>query len=130
VTVAIEGVRVTPFVCYDLRFPEPFRFAAKETDLFAVVANWPDARREHWRTLLRARAIENLAYVAGLNRVGEGGKLRYAGDSALVYPWGETLVEGDATDRVLLGEVDPARVADARAKFPVLDDVRKEAYRR
>jgi len=130
VTVAIEGVRVTPFVCYDLRFPEPFRFAAKETDLFAVVANWPDARREHWRTLLRARAIENLAYVAGLNRVGEGGKLRYAGDSALVDPWGETLVEGDATDRVLFGDVDPARVADARAKFPVLDDVRKEAYRR
>jgi predicted amidohydrolase len=130
VTVTIEGVRVTPFVCYDLRFPEPFRFAAKETDLFAVVANWPDTRRDHWRTLLRARAIENLAYVAGLNRVGEGGKLRYAGDSALVDPWGETIVEGDASDRVLVGEVDPGKVAEARAKFPVLDDVRPTAYRR
>jgi predicted amidohydrolase len=130
VTVAIEGVRVTPFVCYDLRFPEPFRFAAKETDLFAVVANWPETRRAHWQTLLRARAIENLAYVAGLNRVGEGGKLRYAGDSALVDPWGETLVEGDASDRVLIGEVDPAKVAEARAKFPALNDVRPDAYRR
>jgi len=130
VTVEIDGVRVTPFVCYDLRFPEPFRFAAKETDLFAVVANWPDARREHWRTLARARAIENLAYVAAVNRVGEGGKLRYAGDSALVDPWGETLVEGDASDRVLVADVDPAKVAEARAKFPVLEDVRPQAYRR
>jgi predicted amidohydrolase len=130
VTVEIDGVRVTPFVCYDLRFPEPFRFAAKETDLFAVVANWPDARREHWRTLARARAIENLAYVAAVNRVGEGGKLRYAGDSAVIDPWGETMVEGDATDRVLVGDVDPAKVAEARARFPVLDDVRPEAYKR
>jgi predicted amidohydrolase len=130
VTVSIDGVRVTPFVCYDLRFPEPFRFAAKETDLFAVVANWPDARREHWRTLLRARAIENLAYVAGVNRVGDGGRLHYAGDSALIDPWGETLVEGDAADRVLTGNIDPGKVADARAKFPVLEDVRMEAYRR
>ena len=75
VTVAVEGVRVTPFVCYDLRFPEPFRLAAEETDLFAVVANWPEPPREAWRTLLRARAIENLCYVAGVNRVGEGGGL-------------------------------------------------------
>ena len=130
VTVTIEGARVTPFVCYDLRFPEPFRFAANETDLFVVVANWPDARREHWRTLLRARAIENLAYVAGVNRVGDGGRLHYAGDSALVDPWGETLAEGDGADRLLVGDVDPARVADARAKFPALGDVRPQAYRR
>ena len=130
VTVAIHDVRVTPFVCYDLRFPEPFRFAARETDLFAVLANWPDARREHWRTLLRARAIENLTYVAGVNRVGTGGKLRYTGDSALVDPWGETVLEGDDSDRVLVADVDPARVAEARAKFPVLEDVRPEAYRR
>src|SRR5437867_1072755 len=65
VTAEVEGVRVTPLVCYDLRFPEPFRAAAAETDLFVVVANWPDTRREHWRTLLRARAIEYQAYVGG-----------------------------------------------------------------
>jgi predicted amidohydrolase len=130
VTVEIDGVRVTPFVCYDLRFPEPFRFAARETDLYVVVANWPDARREHWQTLLRARAIENLAYVAGVNRVGDGGRLHYAGDSALIDPWGTTIVEGDASDHVLVGEVDPTAVSDARARFPVLDDVRPEAYQR
>ena len=130
VTVSVEGVRVTPFVCYDLRFPEPFRLAAEETDLFAVVANWPEARREHWRTLLRARAIENLCYVAGVNRVGEGGKLRYAGESVVVSPWGEVLVEGGPEEAVLFADIDPAVVRDARAKFPALTDRRPEAYRR
>ncbi len=130
VTVPVEGARVTPFVCYDLRFPEPFRLAADDTDLFAVVANWPEARREHWRTLLRARAIENLCFVAGVNRVGEGGKLRYAGDSVVVSPWGEVLVEGGAEDAVLFADVDPAAVREARAKFPALADRRPEAYRR
>lgn len=129
-TVSIEGVRVTPFVCYDLRFPEPFRLAAEETDLFALVANWPEARREHWRTLLRARAIENLAYVAGVNRAGEGGGLSYAGDSAVISPWGEVLVEGGSAEAVLLAEVDPGIVRDARAKFPALADRRPDAYRR
>lgn len=130
VTVAVEGLRVTPFVCYDLRFPEPFRLAAEETDLFAVVANWPEARRETWRTLLRARAIENLCYAAGVNRVGDGGGLHYAGDSAVISPWGEVLVEGSDREAVLVCEVDPAVVRDARAKFPALSDRRPEAYRR
>lgn len=130
VTVTLEGVRVTPFVCYDLRFPEPFRFAADDTDLFALVANWPEARRAHWSTLLRARAIENLCYVAGVNRVGEGGKLRYDGGSAIVSPWGEVLAEGGSKEEVLFAEIDPAVVRDARAKFPALADRRPEAYRR
>ncbi len=130
VTVDVEGLRVTPFICYDLRFPEPFRLAAEDTDLFAVVANWPDPRREHWRTLLRARAIENLCYVAGVNRVGEGGGLRYAGDSALISPWGVVLAEGSESEAVLVADVDPALVRDARAKFPALRDRRPEAYRR
>jgi len=130
VTVGVEGVRVTPFVCYDLRFPEPFRLAAAETDLFALVANWPEARRDAWRTLLRARAIENLCYVAGVNRAGEGGGLHYAGDSAVISPWGEVLVEGGAAEAVLFAEVDPAAVRSAREKFPALEDRRPEAYRR
>ena len=130
VTVDVEGVRVTPFVCYDLRFPEPFRLAAADTDLFAIVANWPDGRRDAWRTLLRARAIENLCYVAGVNRAGEGGGLRYAGDSAVISPWGEVLAEGGSEEAVLLCDVDPAVVRDTRAKFPALSDRRPEAYRR
>jgi predicted amidohydrolase len=130
VTVEIDGVRVTPFVCYDLRFPEPFRAAAAETDLYVVVANWPDRRREHWKTLLRARAIENQAYVAGVNRVGDGDGLHYAGDSAAISPLGEILAEGDERERVLLAEVEPEKVAMLRARFPALEDRRPGAYRR
>jgi len=130
VTVAIDGVRVTPFVCYDLRFPEPFRLAASETDLFVVVANWPQERREHWRLLLRARAVENQAYVAGVNRVGDGGRLHYAGDSAAITPMGEVLAEGDNRQQVLLCDVDPAAVQQLRALFPFLNDRRPQAYRR
>jgi predicted amidohydrolase len=130
VTAAIDGVRVTPFVCYDLRFPEPFRAAAADTDLYVVVANWPELRREHWKTLLRARAIENQAYVAGVNRVGDGDGLHYAGDSAAISPLGETLAEGDEQERVLFADVEPEKVAKLRARFPALEDRRPEAYRR
>jgi len=130
VTVAIDGVRVTPFVCYDLRFPEPFRLAASETELFVVVANWPQERHEHWRLLLRARAVENQAYVAGVNRVGDGGRLHYAGGSAVISPMGETLAEAGDEARVLICDVEPARVAEARSRFPFLADRRPEAYRR
>jgi predicted amidohydrolase len=132
VTAEVEGIRVTPLVCYDLRFPEPFRVAARETDLFAVVANWPETRRTHWRLLLRARAIENQAYVVGVNRAGSGGGLAYAGDSAAIGPLGETLAEAreGEGETVLIAEIDPGSVASTRAKFPVLDDIRPEAYRR
>src|SRR5581483_11109551 len=69
VTFDWHGVRVSPFICYDLRFPEVFRAAmAQGAELLAVIANWPEAREAHWITLLRARAIENQAYVAGVNR--------------------------------------------------------------
>jgi omega-amidase len=130
VTAEVEGVRVTPLVCYDLRFPEPFRTAADETDLFVVVANWPEARREHWRTLLKARAIENQAYVVGVNRAGEGNGLRYAGDSAAIAPLGETLAEADAREQVVFADVDPGVVKKLRARFPALSDRRPSAYRR
>ena len=130
VTADVDGVRVTPLVCYDLRFPEPFRTAAAETDLFVVVANWPDQRREHWRTLLRARAIENQAYVVGVNRAGSGNGLEYAGDSAAIAPLGETLAEADAREQVLFADVDPEVVRKLRARFPALQDRRPSAYRR
>lgn len=130
VTADVDGLRVTPLVCYDLRFPEPFRTAAADTDLYAVVANWPDERREHWRLLLRARAVENQAYVAGVNRVGWGGRLRYAGDSAAIGPLGETLAEAGEDECLLFLDVDPARVAEVRARFPFLNDRRPQAYRR
>ena len=71
VTVEVEGVRCTLFVCYDLRFADEFWATAHDTDCYVVVANWPAPRRDHWRTLLRARAIENQAFVVGVNRIVE-----------------------------------------------------------
>lgn len=129
-TFEVAGVRITPLICYDLRFPEPFRLAASETDCFVVIANWPERRRVHWQTLSRARAIENLCYVAAVNRVGEGGGLRYAGDSALFSPWGEPLLQASEEEAILVGEVSAAKVAEVRATFPALQDRRPEAYRR
>ena len=97
---------------------------APETDCYLVCANWPESRRHAWRSLLVARAIENEAYVIGVNRVGEGGKLAYAGDSAIIDPLGELLASGARTEAILVADVDPAVVASVRARFPFLRDRR------
>jgi len=123
-TVDIEGVRCSFFVCYDLRFADEFWQVARVTDCYVVPANWPASRREHWMALLRARAIENQAYVVGVNRVGSGGKLAYTGDSIIVDPLGDVLtIAGDA-ETTLTADVDPARVAQVRREFPFLQDRR------
>ena len=124
VTFTVEGVRVTPFVCYDLRFADEFWAEAPGTDCYVVVANWPAARRAHWQALLVARAIENQAYVVGVNRVGEGGGLPYAGDSRIVDPLGEVLAAAAVGETILLAEVDPAVVAETRKRYPFLRDRR------
>ena len=123
-TVDIEGVRCTFFVCYDLRFADEFWALAAETDCYVLPANWPASRREHWRVLLAARAIENQAYVVGINRVGDGNGTPYVGDSMIVDPFGKVLAEGDTRESVLLAEVDPERVQQVRAKYPFLQDRR------
>ena len=126
----IEGVRVTPFVCYDLRFADDWWAKAGDTDLYVCVANWPASRRAHWQTLLRARAIENQTYVLGVNRVGSGGGIDYCGDSALVGPFGEDVATAEpGVAQVVVGDVDPARVAEVRAGFPFLRDRRTHAVR-
>ena len=111
VTVDVEGLRVSLFVCYDLRFADEWWAVAPETDLYLCVANWPEPRRAHWSALLRARAIENQAYVVACNRVGTGGSgsgdtLDYAGDSAIVDPMGEALATGARTEALLVADVD------------------------
>jgi predicted amidohydrolase len=123
-TVEVEGLRCTLFVCYDLRFADEFWSTALATDAYLVVANWPSQRQHHWTSLLVARAIENQAYVVGVNRVGKGGGLTYAGDSRIVDPWGVALASGGEGEKLLLAEVDPARVSEARERFPVLRDRR------
>ncbi|MGE0432955.1 MAG: nitrilase-related carbon-nitrogen hydrolase [Planctomycetota bacterium] len=127
-TVTIDGVRVTPIICYDLRFPEIFRARASDTDLFCVIANWPEARRVHWSTLLRARAIESQVWVLGVNRVGEGNGLAYSGDSVLVDMWGEVYAERTRQAGVVGGVVDAGRVSEARTKYSFLADRRPAVY--
>ncbi|MBM37187.1 MAG: carbon-nitrogen hydrolase [Acidimicrobiaceae bacterium] len=122
--VDVEGIKTTFFICYDLRFADEFWQTAHSTDLFVIPANWPERRRTHWQTLLQARAIENQAYVLGVNRVGEGDGLSYAGDSALIDPWGETLAAGASTEALLIAEVDATLVRQTRTTFPVLQDRR------
>jgi predicted amidohydrolase len=128
-TVDVEGVRVTPLICYDLRFPEPFRPVAIETDLYCVLANWPDPRRDAWSTLLRARAIENQAYVLGVNRVGEGSGKSHSGDSVLVDPMGQVVAQATPYEQgVFMGDVSPKEVAAVRRKLPFLPDRRPGLY--
>jgi predicted amidohydrolase len=122
VTVDIDGVRVTPTVCYDLRFADLYWTAAPVTDLYLVVASWPAARRLHWRSLLVARAIENQAYVVGVNRVGAGDGLVYVGDSVIIDPMGDTVATAADDETVLTGEVDPSVVNEVRRRFPFLND--------
>jgi omega-amidase len=123
-TVDIEGLRVSGFVCYDLRFADEFWALAPDTDCYVVVANWPASRRAHWKALLVARAIENQAYVVGVNRVGEGRNLAYAGDSMIVDPLGEVLASAAQTETTISANVDAAQVAKVRAEFPFLQDRR------
>jgi predicted amidohydrolase len=124
VTVEIGGVRCSLFVCYDLRFADEFWALAQSTDAYLVVANWPAKRRLHWSALLRARAIENQAYVVGVNRVGSGGGLDYSGDSAIIDPLGELLATGAGGETVLLADIDTDHVASTRDHFRFLQDRR------
>jgi len=123
-TVTVEDLRVSVFICYDLRFADEFWALASSTDLYVVVANWPEPRRENWRTLLRARPIENQAYLVGVNRVGIGYEIRYTGDSVILDPLGRPLAEASLTETVLVCEVDPGEVKRVRDRFPFLADRR------
>ncbi len=125
-TLELKGWRVCPLVCYDLRFPvfirnrfdaeAPGRF---DYDLLVFVANWPSARSHAWKTLLRARAIENLCCVAAVNRVGtDGNQIQYNGDSVVLDELGMPLVECDAQPQVVTTRISAASLARHRERFP------------
>lgn len=117
-------------ICYDLRFPELFRnYALDGAHLILVPAEWPHPRLEHWRTLVRARAIENQCFVVACNRVGSSKGTEFCGGSTIVDPWGEILVEGGAEPDILTATIDLEAVDTARARIPVFADRRPELYR-
>jgi predicted amidohydrolase len=116
-------------ICYDLRFPELLRrYALDGAQLLLLPAEWPHPRREHWRTLLRARAIENQCFVAACNRVGTTGSTAFFGASALIDPWGETLIEGGEAEMVLTATIDLGLVDTVRRRIPVFADRRPDVY--
>ncbi|GAB4457120.1 MAG: carbon-nitrogen family hydrolase [Armatimonadaceae bacterium] len=116
---------LAPFICYDLRFPEAFRDAARRgATLYAVIASWPEARIGHWVALLQARAIENQAYVIGVNRCGTDPFFRYTGHSRIFGPDGATLAEAGEGEAVLCAEIDPEVLVAYRGRLPFLQDMR------
>lgn len=123
ITVELKGWRVRPLVCYDLRFPvfirNRFEAGRFDYDLLLFVANWPAPRRHAWRTLLRARAIENLAYVAAVNRVGtDGNGIAYSGDSAAIDFLGMDLADLDDQAQVRTVVLSAGALAAHRERFP------------
>ena len=120
---SIRGCRVRPFICYDLRFPIWSRNLGTSYDLALYVANWPASRSVHWKTLLQARAIENQAYVVGVNRVGtDGNDIDYCGDSMVVGPQGNILALLDEEDRTFTITLDFDALQTYRQQFPAWMD--------
>ncbi len=121
VVVEFGGLRILLLVCYDLRFPVWSRCRG-DYDAILYVASWPAPRREVWRTLLRARAIENEAYVIGVNRTGDDPTNHYAGDSAVIDFKGIPLCEADASEGLFTAVLDREALDRFRTKFPVWRD--------
>jgi predicted amidohydrolase len=116
-------------ICYDLRFAEMFRaYALKGVNMVYLPSAWPHPRLAHWRTLLRARAIENQMYMVAVNRVGNDGAYDFFGHSAIIDPWGNAVVEGGQSELLLTAAIETSLVAEVRRKIPVFADRRPELY--
>ncbi|MCP3904173.1 MAG: carbon-nitrogen family hydrolase [Planctomycetes bacterium] len=126
-----EG-EICPLVCYDLRFPELYRLAARPPDggaaaeIYTLGASWPNARQSHWRALHIARAIENQAYVVAANRVGADPQMDYDGGSMIVAPSGAVLAEAGDGPAVIQADLDLDALRVWRRDFPALADVRTD----
>lgn len=118
-----RGLRICPNICYDLRFPVWTR-CKNDYDIIINSANWPEPRQDVWLTLLKARALENQCFVAGVNRIGiDGMGIKYCGDSMIIDPYGKILAAGRKNESVLVSaEISVNDLKDFRKKFPVLND--------
>jgi predicted amidohydrolase len=121
-----QGATVSPFICYDLRFPELFRAAttAYHPELILLIANWPEKRSHHWTPLLQARAIENQAYVAAVNRIGLDPFQPYGGKSVVINPQGEIVADAQTEETVISGTLDISNLREYRRKLPFLADMK------
>ncbi|MBA3829689.1 MAG: amidohydrolase [Taibaiella sp.] len=124
--VQVNGWRICLMVCYDLRFPAWARNQGGEYDVLMYVANWPEKRSIAWKTLLHARAIENMCYTVGVNRIGTDGKeIHYAGDSSVFGPLGEIVWRKTNEAAVHTITLEKNAIENARAHFPFLNDADK-----
>lgn len=124
IVTKVNGWKTGLSICYDLRFPELYRqYGRNRAHLIINIANWPDTRIDHWRTLLKARAIENQCYVVGVNRVGDELRLHYNGYSSIYDPMGRTVVSVENMERVIFAEIEMKLVNETRKKLPFLDDI-------
>ena len=123
--VDIEGVKFAFFVCYDIRFPVWSRNVKLKYDVAVYIANWPEKRRDHWMTLLKARSIENQAFVIGVNRIGDDGNgIAHSGDSMVFNPLGEKISVTKPNElKVETVKLNIESLNDYRAKFPAYLDV-------
>jgi predicted amidohydrolase len=121
-----NGIKVSPFICYDLRFPELFRKAAAshQPEMFVVIASFPEKRLQHWLTLLQARAIENQAYVMGVNRIGSDPYYTYAGHSVIIDPRGQIIADADRGEGCISADLDIENLRKYRAGLPFLNDLK------
>lgn len=123
----IGDVGLTTFICYDLRFPEIFQSVPDQIKLVVVAANWPESRREHFKLLLRARAIENQVFIAGVNCTGKTGGVSYSGDSCFISPNGDLLQSLEYEEGIILCEIGE-EVKTQREMFPFRKDRRRCLY--
>jgi len=130
ITVELNGWRIRPFVCYDLRFPAWTRNIANAYDVLIVIANWPEKRSNHWKLLLQARAVENQCYVIGVNRVGtDGNGLSYSGDSSVIDPWGTVIFQKSNQVCIYTAELSYDVLNTSRKDFPVWMDADNDLIR-
>ncbi len=124
VITKIDDWNIGLSICYDLRFPELYRGYSKDRiELMVNIANWPVTRIEHWKTLLKARAIENQCYFAGVNRVGKDPKLAYNGFCSIIDPMGNEVITGFEEEKILVAEISKDFVNDVRKNLPFLNDI-------
>lgn len=128
VSTQINDICLSTFICYDLRFPEIFQVASKNSHLIIVAANWPKVRRNHWITLLKARAIENQYYIAGVNRTGFGNGIEYIGDSLLISPTGDIISAAGEEEILIIGQINKKNVNVIRKDFNLKKDRKEDLY--
>jgi omega-amidase len=125
VITKIDQTKIGLSICYDLRFPELYRLYVKDNiDILVTIASWPVQRIEHWKTLLKARAIENQCFMIGVNRVGKDQYGTYNGSSAVFDPMGKEIIIGQDSEYIIEIDIDLNKVKEVRAKLPFLQDIK------